>query len=531
MHLAFATLRRQRLILLLVPLGLVLVGLLAEPARRFATLRFAAQRTADAMPSSTVLSPEEVARGYPLLSVYVEPKDLKDPSTGLWPNKLKKGPEWERPATVSYFDGGRLLFASGAGIRVHGDLSRRISPVLSYRLYFRRQYGAEEFKPGLLFDKTSEPLRHLVLHNDLFWDGQSMYWHFIDPLAYDIAHEIGCITVQTKPVRFFLDGEFQGVYVATEHISTAFFKSHFGHSDFNRSKRAYDELYRQVTSQRPLTMANVSQVVDLENLTRWYLSVLFCATDDTYQGAQLRDETRAGSRWFWINWDMDHSFLDFDGRAPVPWEHDTFRLMMERVAERRRGRQDNEVRAYILTTLIAEDPDYREYFKKMFVEMMNYRITPAFLDERFNYYARIAHTYGVADTRYLQGLREFLTRRPAVLRRLAEEYLNTPPSVRVTLGGTGHVPLLVDGYAAPTDFSGFYFKDQSLQVTVAEADRPVFSYWTINGQRQGSDPVLHVRTSSNLDIRAVFRPGPELSMTHAGRATDDKHFARLNTSR
>jgi hypothetical protein len=506
-------LRRQRLLLLAVPLGLMLVGLLAEPARRFAALRFAAQRTADAMPSSTAVPASEVARGFPLMSVYIEPRDLSDPRTGLWPNKLKRGQDWEKPATVSYFDGGRLLFASGVGIRVHGDLSRRISPVLSYRLYFRRQYGAEEFKPGLLFDRTSDPLHHIVLHNDLFWDGHSMYWHFIDPLAYDISHAIGCITVQTKPVRFFLDGKFQGVYVATEHISSAFFQSHFGHSDFNQSNRAYDELYREITNEHPLTMATVAQVVDLENLTRWYLSVLFCATDDTYQGAQLRDETREGSRWFWINWDMDHSFLDFDGRAAVPWEHDTFRLMMERIAERRRGRQDNEVRAYILTTLFAEDPDYREYFKKLFDEVMNYKITPAFLDERFEHYADIARTYGVDDTRYLTGLREFLTRRPAILRRMAEEYLNTRPSVRLTLAGMRQAPLRVEGFAVPQSFSGFYFPDRSIQISVDEAERPLFAYWLVNGQRQGSSPILTVRTSSDLTIKAVFRQESTLSTT------------------
>ena len=34
---------------------------------------------------------------------------------------------------------------------------------------------------------------------------------------------------------------------------------------------------------RPLTVRQVSERIDVENLTRWFLSVLFCATEDAFQ--------------------------------------------------------------------------------------------------------------------------------------------------------------------------------------------------------------------------------------------------------
>ena len=43
-----------------------------------------------------------------------------DPVTGLLPNKMKHGEEWEREGSVSYFDAGKLLFATGVGVRIHG---------------------------------------------------------------------------------------------------------------------------------------------------------------------------------------------------------------------------------------------------------------------------------------------------------------------------------------------------------------------------------------------------------------------------
>lgn len=499
--------RLWRLALLLAgPIVLIAGGLALDRFHAFPVLQFAVQRTAAAMPSTVAVPRADVSRGVPVLSVYVNPKYLFDPTVGLLPNRLQHGREWERSATMSYFEGGRLLFATGAGIRVHGDISRKISPLLSFRLYFRREYGEREFRKGLIFDASAEPIRHLVLHHDRFGENGKPLWHFINPLAYDIARRMGCLTVDTKPARFYLNGQFQGVYVLTEHISAAYLESHFGHSNFNSSNRSYDDLLGYLITRQPLTMAKVGAVVDLENMTRWFLSVLFCATEDAYQGAQLRDETRPGSKWFWINWDMDHSFLDYDGESTEPWEHDTFHHLLERFAERRRGRRPNEPRAQIFTALLTDDPDYREYFQKLFVEVMNYRVTPAFLAERFEYYRNIAETYGVQDRAYLPLLQTFLTRRPAVLRSLAEQYLNTPASVRCRLVSRA-TPVRIDGFDVPDAFEGYYFPGMSIELTAPSDDRGGFSHWLVGGVRVDGR-TIHVRMDRDVVIEAVTGPVP-----------------------
>ena len=94
-----------------------------------------------------------------------------------------------------------------------------------------------------------------------------------------------------------------------------------------------------------------------------------CDTHDAFQAPnQFRDERRPGAKWFWINWDMDASFIE--------WNHDTFQASLERVGEGRRGRRSNEPRPYLLTRLLKEDPEYRAYFASLFDEMLNHRVTP-----------------------------------------------------------------------------------------------------------------------------------------------------------
>jgi hypothetical protein len=180
--------------------------------------------------------------------------------------------------------------------------------------------------------------------------------------------------------------------------------------------------------------------------------------------------------------------------------------MMERIEEDRGGRfVYPEPRPFIFTTLIA-DPTYQEYFKQRFTEVMNHRITASFLDERFAYYAHIAKTYGVQDLEYLDVLRGFLTHRPAALRNLAEQYLNTGPSVRYRLNAPPTARLTVDGVPVMNGYEGYYFPGMMIEAAVVPEDRAAFSHWQVNAARRtDAGPTLRVRADTNLDVEAVFR--------------------------
>ena len=186
-------------------------------------------------------------------------------------------------------------------------------------------------------------------------------------------------------------------------------------------------MWRQVRAIRPLRMAPVGHLVDLDNLTRWFIATVFCATNDAYQGpGQFRDPMRESAQWFWVNWDMDQSF-----RQP---DQDTFWYLLSRTGKPR-GRRPNEPRPRILVTLLDEDPEYRAYFQRVWTDVMNHVLTPAFLDERFEHYFAEASRLDLRDLAYLTPLKVFLQRRPTVAWQIATDWLRTGPAVACRIGG------------------------------------------------------------------------------------------------
>jgi hypothetical protein len=209
-------LRRWALPALTIAL-LIAAGIVLDLSGALPLYRAAVHRTPSLLPSTIVMAPEEVARGVSTVSLYVPPEQLEGEGIGILRYRLRHGPSWERFGWISFFENGRLVFSGGAGVRVHGGGSRRMEGPQSFRLFFRRRYGLERLPAGVAFDgEHNHSLKRLVLHNDARpWLTQSFLFHFANPLGYDVARALGNITPATRPVRFYLNGHFDGVYVLT----------------------------------------------------------------------------------------------------------------------------------------------------------------------------------------------------------------------------------------------------------------------------------------------------------------------------
>ena len=483
--------------LLIVLTGALCLGMITlESANLFPVWRFAVQWSPEALPSSQAVPAKEIASGRPVLSLTLDPADLNDPEKGILPNKLEHGVEWEREGSVSYFDGGKLLFAGGVGVRMHGGGSRITAPRPGFRLYFRRKYGPRELPPGVLFSEAAQPVRRIVVHDDVRRTGNAN-WYFVNPLAYDIARAVGAIAPETKPVRFYLNGEYYGPFVVTERFDERFFAAHWGYDDILLSQEEMNKLWEWVRTTRPLTMANVSEHVNVDNMTRWFVAVAFTATRDAYQGpGQFLDRTKTNGRWFWVNWDMDQSFRD--------WNLDSYQYLLERVAEGRRGRNPAEPRSVIISQLIAEDPQYRDLLKRVVQKALNHQLTDEFLMERYEHYLTIATQLQIRRLDYLPRLRQFLTRRRDFFRLTSEQWLNTAPSQRVAVTAPAHVDVVVDGERVRSGYQGLYFPDIELTADIAEEHRSGFTGWNVNGRLVRDTAPLKFKAERAIHIEAVF---------------------------
>src|SRR5690606_6326342 len=227
-------------------------------------------------------------------------RDLLDRDHGILVNYNKRGRSWERPAYATFFNNGEIAFATGAGIRVHGGKSRSMVRK-SFQLRFRKLYGEGSAPLGLIDAQSVDEVNSLVIHSSLV-EKESHTFHYVNPVAYEIAARIGCIVPSWTPVQFYLNGDYQGPYVLTERINKDFFEARFGHNDFvifdTRSsdlKRGSRKDIRELLSWSnadnvSASMKEMNEKVDLASLTNWYISIMYEGTTDAFQGYAVRDK-------------------------------------------------------------------------------------------------------------------------------------------------------------------------------------------------------------------------------------------------
>jgi len=474
------------------------------------------------LPSSLVISEGDFKDGWPLLSIAVDEKNLYDPEKGILTHKLKRGQEWERLAYVSYYEDGNLVFASGAGLRLHGGNATRRwewrKP--GYRLYFRNVYGLNQIKPGILFDVESKPMKHLVIVADNPENAP-----FINCVAYEISRHIGIIVPNSKPILFFLNGEFLGSYAAVEHVHKRQWEYHLGQDNFTffcykgksdkKSKNLYENFKRWARDlNREMTIEEAGKRVDLDNLSRQIIAIVFLGTSDWRQGAAVLDLNRSDAKWIWINWDMNHSIRDcrsewgwLEGFTREPWEQEGFELILAGKKwyvrnAKVRSLRIWDVRSILFARLIKESPEYCDYFVRLMMDIMNHRLTADFFKPLIERYKRLAISYGFGREAYTR-IEKYVQNRPIFLRKQIQQLFGKGKCCLCDVEGPHGIQYEIDGYAEKAGYQGWYFEGDKLTVKILDFPQGIFSHWEVNGKKI-EDPNLEYTVSIKTRIKPVF---------------------------
>jgi hypothetical protein len=481
------------------------------PDGRCPELAIGAERFEPEQLPSTLLVPAEwrARRDSPLVSLYLEPCRLRR----LVDNPEGFGPDWEEPGWVSYFEGGELRFASPVAVRLQGGFSRKRAYYKSFRLIFRERDGATGW-PGrsLVPALGDQPIEQVILHNDLRNDQRGIPWQLSNSLSYDIARRIGTLAPETLPIRLLVNGEPRPPYVLTERIDEDWLRRRFGHQKFDvlRAKGAREPAEQAlwdaaahwaVTSPAPLSTSEVEKYFDLDNLTRWYLTVIVCSTGDVFQAVMTRDRSGEVSdgRWFFVAWDMDMSFRRPKQARTEGWKRDQFRFVMGRPPG------DKMPPRILLHRLLNEDPEYRAEFLRRFVAVVNHRVDDAYRRERLDHYAAQARALPVADLRYLGELEQFFELRFDEMFRQLEQHFQVGPPQAVTVRGPAGA-LRVDGYDVPAEYHGRYPAGLTVAVELAEPWRGRLAGWRVDGGLVAPSDRLDLTVTRPLVIEAVMAP-------------------------
>jgi len=470
----------------------------------------------EAYPSSKVLDPDITASGLPILSVVVADKDLNDPETGIIANRKRKGKEWERPCFISYYYRGQLLFASGAGIRIHGG-SKNKRPMESLRFYFRKAYGHDQFKPGIIFDNQSVPIKRVITRIEN---------RYANLLALDLAQRIGCLTPAVHPVVVYLNGkQFGNRYALIEHLNKDWLRSRYGHDDFillrttghpekRRISKSYQKLKKWLyNTDIRMTMREAGKKVDIENLSLWFISQFFTAGNDMYQGPLLRDRTKPDARWFWVNWDMDQSFVNpYEDDVKILWQqrlnlHNVIRNPERDRKNPRTARfQNKDPRAILFRRLSSEDPAYKTYFERLLMDTLNHKINPAYLDAWLDRQREAILALNTDDQDFFQTLAAFLHHRPAYLREMMRTHYDSAESHRCRVNGPTDLAITIDGYPSELPYNGWYFEGSQITLSIDPDKHPRLIGWRIDDRivHSAELPFSHT-VMAPVRIEAIFQ--------------------------
>jgi hypothetical protein len=162
-----------------------------------------------------------------------------DSLAGIYLNSTKATEEWERPASIEYFDPATNLdFQLNCGLRVHGGNGRKPgnSPKHSFRVSFRSEYGPSKLNFNMFDEKSAtNEFNSLVLRA-----GYNYSWlknspaqcegtdYIRDPFTKKTQLDMDREAAHTKFAHLYVNGIYWGVYNISEKITNDFAESYLG---------------------------------------------------------------------------------------------------------------------------------------------------------------------------------------------------------------------------------------------------------------------------------------------------------------
>lgn len=340
-----------------------------------------------------------------IFSITGDASQLTEAPDGIFygENVYNRGREYEMPVYIEVLESdGSLVFEQFSGLRVYGGKSRGYS-LPSMKIYARKEYSPDRGTfPFSLFgtsrvdkpDKIVKKYDKLVLRNG----GDDFQCAMIrDELSQMLAAQAGFTDYESVlPALVYLNGEYYALMWLHESYCDEYFQRKYGEVDgeyiicegSEKSKTvsaADDELeeaaakeynamykkyaYADLTVDE--TVAELNQLLDIENYLKYYAYVLYGGTYDwpnrNYKcyryypadGVSYGEGVQDG-RWRFLIHDMDSSFGTHTGPANLRYAYNEWADVLDSKHERYSP----------LFSALMERKDCREFFMDYTMELM-----------------------------------------------------------------------------------------------------------------------------------------------------------------
>ncbi|MBK8567166.1 MAG: CotH kinase family protein [Saprospiraceae bacterium] len=259
--------------------------------------------------------------------IYVPGKDYDD-NPFIWQpgNYYNEGPEWEREAIFSYYDGKDLALQQPFELKMHGGGSRLL-PCKSLRLSAKEGLGAGHFEYPFFPERSHEAHKRLVLRNG----GQDFSRTLMaDVLMQSLLAPTGLEYQSARQVVVFINGVYWGIHNLTERYDKHYLR-HYHDGDLeaiDHFEIAMDYWPNEGSSadfealiallpfsdlSDPAQYADVAQQLDLQNFIDHHISKVYGGGDDwSGNNEEIWRPQRPDARWRWLVNDYDDAFVNFE---------------------------------------------------------------------------------------------------------------------------------------------------------------------------------------------------------------------------
>lgn len=285
--------------------------------------------------------------GLPVVSLCADSLDLFDYERGIFvpgvtfdpsnPNETgnyyQSGREWERPMNIEFYELDNTGINQQAGLRTHGGNGRGIQQKCM-KIYARNEYGKKRFKHKFFESITDTSFKHLVLKPlTATWFRAGVNDHICN----QIASQLNLETLASRPVAFYLNGEYWGIYFIHEKPDERYLETHC-HVDIENVNlieswwgeceagtndsflELYDYIYNNDLTD-PEAYTYVASRIDIDNFIDYQIFEIFTANLD-WPANNMRCWQEGDGRWRWIFFDGDIALIkkEFDAFANATYD-------------------------------------------------------------------------------------------------------------------------------------------------------------------------------------------------------------------
>ena len=447
----------------------------------------------------------------PVVALTADRRSFFDPAIGIYVpgnasggNYSQRGPEWERPVHVEFYETDhRLVLAQDGDVKIHGNTSQNF-PIKGLDLDATAQPGRQPFRHRIFPNRNRSAFDHVLLRPS----GHDHYMAFMrDELMQELGAETGAESQAARLCIVFLNGEYWGLHYLKEKEDAEFVSFYAdlpvedldyleGYAGAKMGDTIhYDALVRFLAENDPATTANYQKVqtlMDVPNYIDYKACEIFNYRWDIGNHRLWRPRTPEG-RWRWFQFDNDVGWGGFAALQPG-WGYDM--LTADLTVDGRLNGHNNETTTFLLRRLVL-NAQFRQDFINRFADLLNTVWLPTNTLAHVNVLAaRLAPEMAEHCQRWrvpasladwqkaVESFREFARRRPNYSRDHLRNYFKLPGtaplSLEVVPPGAGTLQVNTLSLAFPTNapWRGTYFRSNPIRLVARPLPGYIFSGWT-----------------------------------------------------